>query len=299
LIFNGNSRIIISALTLIFILGLIRCEKEVPLSSFDLEYEPQYRIEGDFFTPNTGKSVLRIDRTFTIRDTLSMESSHIRTAEAVLRVADGEMLSTLSWRDSADAYPYIVNPEEAAFGLDSVTVDTQAYGAYKLDRPNFQLEAGATYELVVTIDGEEYRTTFSPYPAVDFIGARRDTVLWENGRRNPAGFPVSYYTFAADTARLQWKEDPDAYFYSVKITQMNNNLRSLPQVFAFPGPVLSLTYPPGRYRIVIGAMNRTFYNHYYLTDLPVNHETRNFFDGTALGYAGVLNERYLVVHIVP
>ncbi len=71
-----------------------------------------------------------------------------------------------------------------------------------------------------------------------------------------------------------------------------------PQTFIFPGSGINIPFFPEDYDVIIGAMNKTFYRHYHLNDFPVNHPSRNFFDGKALGYAGTLSERYLRVKIV-
>lgn len=276
------------------------CEKEVPLSSLEFDYNPEYRIEGDFFPANLSKSVLRIDHTFTIREKMSISQAHIRDAGAELRIRNGRRLSTFSWQDSAAAYPYLVNPgefQEGPIDPDKANIDTQYYGAYKLDRLDFRLEDSLTYELRVTIDDEEFRTTFSPYPAVDFIGLDPDTMIYRQGEDKGIPRETYYVSMPRDSARLEWSEDPDGYFYSVLVRQIRLDRETLPQVFVFPGPLLNFSLPAGRYEVIIGAMNKTFYRHYHLSEFPANHETRNFFDGRALGYAGTLNERYLIVRV--
>ena len=279
------------------------CEKELPLSNFDFDYEPQIRIQGDFFVENLEKSVVRIDSTFNIRDTISIGAAIIKNAAAELRLKEGGLLSTLSWQDSASSYPYYVEMPEfgdpnSPFGDNGdAEIDTFYYGGYTLDDLNFQLYDSLEYELRVDIDGENYVTSFSPRPPAQFTNITPDsigTVLTSGGNE----YQKLYITMAADTARLAWTEEEGAYFYTVSITESQGRLGDIPQIFAFPGPEIPLPPLPGTYEVVIGAMNQTFYRHYYLNDLPANHETRNFFNGKALGYAGALNETYLEIKII-
>lgn len=292
--------------TLVFVLfatGLLSCEKELPLSNFNFDYEPQIRIQGDFFVQNLEKSVVRIDSTFNIRDTIYIDAAIIRNASAELRLKDGSLLSTLSWNDSASSYPYYVempefgDPNSPFGGNDDAEIDTFYYGGYTLDNLNFQLYDSLEYELRVELAGENYVTSFSPRPPAQFTNITPDSVGTVTTTRG-SEYTVLYDTMAADTARLAWKEEEDAYFYTVSITDSQGRLGDIPQIFAFPGPEIPLPPLPGTYEVVIGAMNQTFYRHYYLNDLPANHETRNFFNGKALGYAGALNETYLEVTII-
>lgn len=292
----------------LLILGMflgVSCEKNVPLSNFDFEYAPEYKIEGDFFPTNLGKSVVRVDRTFTIEDSMSLNNVHVKDASVELRTESGDMLSTLSWQDTAAAYPYFNFDEDEQFDPtippDSLAtfLDTMYYGAYKLDDLDFALENTQSYELQVTIDGENYVTSFSPYPAVEFTNFEPDSVTdcpCETGLGTHA---LIHKTMASDTARLRWPEDPDAHLYTVYVHEENPETDLGPQLFTFPGPVFNLGMLPGTYDIIIGTMNETFYRHYYLSDFPPNHEARNFFDGNALGYAGTLSETYVRIHVVP
>lgn len=287
----------------LFAAGLWSCEKELPLSNFNFDYEPQIRIQGDFFVQNLEKSVVRIDNTFSIRDSLSIEAAIIKDASAALRLKDGALLSTLSWQDSASSYPYYVEMPEfgdpnSPFGSgDEAEIDTFHYGGYTLDNLNFQLHDSLEYELQVDVEGVTYSTSFSPRPPAQFTNITPDSI---GTGFTPGGneYQILYVTMAADTARLAWREEEDAYFYTVSITDLQGRLGDIPQIFAFPGPEIPLPPLPGTYEVVIGAMNKTFYRHYYLNDLPVNHETRNFFGSNALGYAGALNETYLEIEII-
>ena len=276
------------------------CEKQVPLSSFDFNYEPQYKIEADIYPQNLGKSVLRIDRTFTIADSMSVEDAHIRDADARLLDSDGSVLSTFSWHDSAASYLYYDNQEDSPFpdSLNQVP-DTMIYGAYTLDRVNFDMPTGAEYQLRVVIDDEVFTTTFSPYPLVDFLPFAIDSVVMEERENGPGTYECIYATMSVDTARLRWEEDPDAYLYTVIIEELEGTIDLGIQAFAFPGPALNLGLFPGTYRVIIGAMDERFYHYYYLSDFPPNHPNRNFFGDDALGYAGSVNERYLQLTIVP
>lgn len=277
----------------------------MPLTAFNFHYQPQYKIEAVFYPANLAKSVMRVEHTFTIRDTMSVKRSYIKDAIAELRVKDGMTLSTLSWYDSAAAYSYYATapggPGQPGFpfGQEDAEVDTLFYGGYKLDGLDFALYDSLTYELDVTIGGEMYSTTFTPYPAVHFTNFQPDFVSLVHPGNGGNPYKVQYITMRADTARLAWPEDPNAYFYSVYILPLQTPVDVVPQVFAFPGPEFSLSLVPGEYMIIIGAMNSTFYKHYYLNDFSANHPTRNFFSGNALGFAGTLNERYLDVRILP
>jgi|GEM_PF-1547677 len=279
------------------------CEKQVPLSAFDFDYAPEYQIEGDFYPQNLGKSILRINHTFTIEDSMSLEQSYVTDADARLFGPDGSLLSTMSWHDSATGYQYLNIDEQVDpnIPLDSISnyLDTLIYGGYQLDQVNFQMNANEEYQLRVKIDGESFQTTFSPYPLVDFLPFAIDSVVQcecENGLGN---YQRIYATMASDTAKLRWPEDPNAYLYTVVTEQIDNELNLGAQAFAFPGPVLNFGALPGTYKIIIGSMDQCFYQHYYLSDFPPNHPNRNFFGGKALGYAGSVNERYLTVRIVP
>lgn len=283
----------------------VSCEKNVPLSSFDFDYTPEYKIEGDFFPANPGKSVVRIDHTFTIEDSVNVDSAHVTDASVELLSDDSALLSTLSWQDSADAYPYFDTEDFDGFDpstpLDSLAarLDTMYYGAYKLDRVDFSLENSQTYHLRVTIDGESFETSFSPYPAVEFTNFEPDSITACPCETGPGEHELIHTTMASDTAKLRWAEDKDAYLYTVYVYDREPDVDLGPQIFTFPGPVFNLGMLPGTYDIIIGTMNETFYRHYYLSDFPPNHDTRNYFDGKALGYAGTLNERYVRVHVVP
>jgi len=288
------------------LLSLFRgCEKGVPLSAFDFHYQPQYKIEATFYPANLAKSVMRVEHTFTIMDSMSIERAYVREAAAELRVRGGRVLSTLSWQDSAAAYSYYATapggPGQPGFpfGGEDAEIDTLVYGAYKLDDLDFTLSDSLTYELRVVIDGEAYTTTFEPYPAVHFTNFQPEMVTMVRPENGGPPYEVQYVTMRADTARLAWPEDPNAYFYSVSIEPLQAPVEVVPQAFAFPGPEFSLSSQPGEYLVIIGAMNETFYDHYYLNDFPANHEARNFFGGKALGFAGTLNERYLRVRILP
>jgi len=284
---------------------LFSCEKDVPLSSFDFEYAPEYKIEGDFFPANLGKSVVRVDHTFTIEDSMSLDNVHVKDAVVELRKQDGTVLSVLSWQDTAAAYPYFnyeegeqYNPTTPPESL-ATHLDTMYYGAYKLDRVGFSLANNQTYELRVVIDGERFSTSFSPYPAVDFTNFIPDSLTDCPCETGLGTHDLIHKTMASDTARLRWEEDKDAYFYTVYVSEQDPETDLGPDVFTFPGPVYNLGRLPGTYDIIIGTMNETFYRHFYLSDFPPNHEARNFFTGNALGYAGTVNERYVRIHVVP
>jgi len=286
---------------IILIVGGMGCEKDVPISAFEFEYEPEYKIEADFYPANLGKSVLRVDRTFTIEDTMSIREAHIRDASAEIRTEEGALLSSFSWHDSAAAYSYIAEEGDGPFGNGfgvGADVDTLYYGAYRLDNLNFELSDNQRYRVNVTIDGEGFTTTFRPYPAVTFFPFKTDMIVRRENQSRRGTHEVIYATMAADTAKLQWAEDPEAYFYSVYITRLGYGTSVMPRVFTFPGPALDIGAVPGTYDIIIGSLSETFYKHYYLRDFPPNHEARNFFGGKALGYAGAINERYLRIQIV-
>ena len=291
-------------LLLLYLLGY-SCEKQVPLSSFEFDYAQEYKIEGDFFPTNPGKSVVRIDRTFTIEDSMSLDNVHIRDATVELRYYGGPIISTLSWQDTAAAYPYFNLDDEEPFGPntpeDSLAsgLDTLYYGAYQLDNVNFQFGNDTTYELRATIDGKSYSTIFSPYPAVKFTNFEPDSITQCPCIYGLGTHSLLHVTMASDTARFRWLEDKNAYLYTVYIFEHDAEPDLGPQVFTFPGPVLNLGLLPGTYDIIIGTMNETFYRHYYLNDFPLNHPNRNFFGGEALGYAGTVNEKYVRVHVVP
>ncbi|MCF7902097.1 MAG: hypothetical protein K9M19_01595 [Candidatus Marinimicrobia bacterium] len=289
------------------VLLLLACEKVVPLSEFDFDYESQVRIEGDFFPANLGKSVLRIDRTFTITDTMDLDRAHIKDATAFL-LRDSDTLSHFTWRDSAASFAYLNLPEfDPAIVLnpDSAVlyIDTLHYGGYKLDRVDFALQSGVTYTLVVVVDGVDYTTEFTPYPAVELQNLTVDSIrTCECGVGGVSDYDMIFTTIAQipDSAKLVWPEDPAAWFYTIYYDKLDAEPRLLPQIFSFPGPVLSLQgVDPGVYELTIGVMNDTFYKHYYLRDFPPNHPARNFFDNGALGYAGTLNEVYLTVNLIP
>jgi len=291
-------------LGLLVIMGLVACEKIVPLSEFSFNYSPQLKIEGDFFPKNLNKSILRVDHTFAITDTMDLEHVHIQDAKAVLLLGT-DTLSRFTWRDSAAGYAFLNLPEfdpEIAHNPDSALkyYDTLSYGGYKLDQVDFSLMDDETYTLVVTVAGVDYTTQFSPYPAVEFENLTIDSVAsLQSGVGN---YEMTYTTIASvpDSAKLIWPEDSAAWFYTVYADKLDADPRQLPQVFYFPGPVLSLlSAEPGVYELVIGTMNDTFYKHYFLSDFPANHPARNFFDNGALGYAGTLNEVYLTVHLIP
>lgn len=286
---------------MILLVAGVSCEKDVPVTAFEFEYEPEYKIEADFYPANLGKSVLRVDRTFTIDDTMSPQRAHIREASAEIRTEEGTLLSTFSWHDSAAAYPYVSEAGDDPFGNGfgaGAAVDTQYYGAYKLDNLDFVLADNQGYRVNVFIDGEEFSTTFRPYPAVPFFPFEKEMTVRKENQFGGGAYEVIYATMAADTAKLQWQEDPEAFFYSVYITRVDYGVPIMPRVFTFPGPVLNIGAVPGTYDIIIGTLNETFYKHYYLRDFPPNHDVRNFFGGNALGYAGTINERYLRIQIV-
>lgn len=296
-------KFIIIPLTLILLLS--GCTEEFLASELGFDYEPQIKIEGDFFPQNLGKSVLRVDRTFTIGDSMIIEDAHIRNASAVLKHGDLE-LSSLSWTDSASSYIYFNFDEYQPDGppdLDSLAAaqDTLTYGGYKLDRVDFALEVGETYTLVVSVDGRDYTTTFMPEPAIELLNVVADSVeSCECGVGGVGEFLVTHTTMSIDTAVVIWPEDPTANFYTVYFHQLDADPQLMPQTFSFPGPILTLQgNQPGEYDIVVGTMSERFYRHYYLSDFPLNHETRNFFNNGALGYAGTLSEVYLRVHLVP
>lgn len=293
--------------SVMLIILLVACEKVVPVSEFSFDYTPQVKIEGDFFPANLGKSILRIDRTLTIMDTMDLEHAYVKNASAVL-MHGTETLSTFTWYDSAAGYAYYNIPEfnpEIMQNPDSLVlyIDTLNYGGYKLDRLDFTLHDDEIYTLIVTIDGVDYTTTFAPYPAVQFENLTVDsTRTFPSGLHAEGSYEMLFTTIAQipDSARLIWPEDPTAWFYTVYADKLDADPRLLPDIFSFPGPVLSLlSAEPGVYELVIGSMSDAFYKHYYLTDFPTNHPSRNFFDKGALGYAGTLNEVYLTVTLVP
>jgi len=291
---------------MLLVMGSIwNCTEEFLATEFNLDYEGQLKIEGDFYPQNLGKSVLRIDRTFTITDTMSIEGAHLRDAEAVL-LWNNDTLSTFSWHDSASSYVYFNFDEYEPDGppdLDSLAAaqDTQSYGGYKLDRVDFSLDVGETYTLKILTDGEVYSTSFSPDAPIELLNVVPDSVeSCSCGIGGISDYSVIHTTMSIDTAVVIWPEDPEAYFYTVYFYQREADPPLMPQAFSFPGPVLSMQgNQPGVYDIVIGTMDEKFYRHYFLFDFPLNHETRNFFDNGALGYAGTLNEVYLTIHLVP
>ncbi len=280
------------------------CEKPLPLSHFETDYQPEYRIEGDFFPTHLGKSVLRIDRTFGLREEMSIDRSQVRDARAELRTADGVLLSTLSWQDSAKTYPFYwqtLYPEKGTprqisdhLISDGHNVDYFNYGAYKLDNLQFRLSPDQVYQLQVTIAGEEYVTSFTPHPQVRLQHVSPDSTVL---RKTADGwtYQVTQLRLEQPTIRLEWEEQPNGYYYTVHLNQLPAVY--VPRILATPEPRFSYSADKPRYEIIIGSMNRTLYQHYYLTDFPVNHELRNFFHGKALGYAGTLTERYLEVMI--
>jgi len=295
------------SILLIPVLALLlgACEKIVTVDELDIDYEPQIKIQGDFFPQNLGKSVLRIDRTFTIADTMDRERAHIRDAEAAL-LRGTDTISAFTWYDSASSYIYL-NLEEfdpsIVFG-DSVEAyqDTQSYGGYKLDFVDFVMYANQEYILSVTIDNATYTTTFIPEPAIEIINVEPDSLSsCDCGAGTGIGtFQIVHETMSIDTARIMWPENPNARFYTITMRKLDAEPPERPQVFSFPGPVLTLqAMEPGEYELIIGTMNETWYRHYLLRDFPPNHETRNFFGGDVLGFAGTLNERYLRITLVP
>ena len=302
-----SQTITVSILILILVLILAACEKIIPLSEFDFDYTRQVKIEGDFFPKNLGKSILRVDHTFTIADTMDLSRVHIRNANAVL-LHGADTLSTFTWRDSATSYLYydiqeyspeiMNNPDSLAQYLDSLS-----YGAYTLDRLDFELLDDEIYTLVVSVDGVDYTTTFTPFPAIELQNLTVDSIQTRANSWGMAGtYDMLHTTIAMipDSAKLIWPEDPTAWFYTIWSDQIDDSLKLVPGNFSFPGPVLSLLgVAPGVYELVIGAMNDTFYKHYFLGEFPPNHPVRNFFDNDALGYAGTLNEVYLTVNLIP
>lgn len=249
--------------------------------------------------------MLRIDHTFTISDSMSIERAHILDAQAVL-LHGSDTLSTLSWADSASSYIFFNFENYEPNGppdFDSLAAaqDTQSYGGYKLDRVDFSLDAGETYTVEVMVDDEVYTTTFSPNAPVEILNVQADSVETCNcGVGGIGDFEIIHTTMSIDTAAVAWPEDAEAYFYTVYFHQLDAEPALMPQVFSFPGPVLSMQGNiPGEYDIILGTMSESFYRHYYLNDFPLNHETRNFFDNGALGYAGTLSEVYIRIHLVP
>ncbi len=287
----------------LFVLGVVACEKQVPLSNFHFDYTPEYQIEADFYPQNLGKSILRINRTFTIADSMSLEDAYVKNASARLLDPDGQTLSTFTWYDSAAGYQYINMDEQidSNISLDSLAqhLDTLIYGGYRLNRTHFQMDSGKEYELRVVINGKTFETTFTPYPPVDFLPFAVDSVVQVESGNGAGHYQRIYATMTSDTAKLRWPEDPNAYLYTVVTEQIDNDLNLGAQAFAFPGPVLNFGILPGTYNIIIGSMDKRFYDHYYLSDFPPNHPDRNFFNGKALGYAGSVNERYLTIHVIP
>lgn len=287
------------ALVLITLVLFSACEKDIPLSAFDFEYVPEYKIEADIFPQNLGKSVLRIDNTFTIEDSMSIERAHIKDAEAYLLDTDGSVLSPFHWDDSAATYQYFSGNEPPPLDSIAEALDTLTYGAYLLDRVDFTLSTGKEYKMRIKIEDETFTSSFQPYPAVDFLPFNIDSIVTKPYQRGPGSYQCIYATMSSDTARLRWAEDPNAHLYTVVIQQQEGFFDIGPQAFAFPGPVLNFGLLPGTYSVVIGAMDERFYDHYYLDSFAPNHPNRNFFGKNALGYAGSVNERYLQLHIVP
>ena len=302
-----SQTITVSILIILLVFVLAACEKIIPLSEFNFDYTRQVKIEGDFFPKNLGKSILRVDHTFTIADTMDWSRVHIRNANAVL-LHGADTLSTFTWRDSATSYLYydiqeyspeiMNNPDSLAQYLDSLS-----YGAYTLDRLDFELLDDEIYTLVVSVDGVDYTTTFTPFPAIELQNLTVDSIQTRANSWGMAGtYDMLHTTIAMipDSAKLIWPEDPTAWFYTIWSDQIDDSLRLVPGNFSFPGPVLSLLgVAPGVYELVIGAMSDTFYKHYFLGEFPPNHPVRNFFDNDALGYAGTLNEVYLTVNLIP
>jgi len=302
-----SQTITVSILILILVLILAACEKIIPLSEFDFDYTRQVKIEGDFFPKNLGKSILRVDHTFTIADTMDWSRVHIKNADAVL-LNGADTLSRFTWYDSAASYAYYNIPEftpEIMSNPDSLAqyIDTLSYGAYKLDRVDFELADDENYTLIVTVDGVDYTTNFSPFPAIELQNLTIDSLQTRSSGISGVGnYDMVFTTITQipDSAKLVWEEDPTAWFYTIYTDKLDAEPRLLPQSFSFPGPVLSLLgAEPGVYELVIGAMNDTFYKHYFLGEFPPNHPVRNFFDNDALGYAGTLNEVYLTVNLIP
>lgn len=293
--------ILMLAATLFFLLSLYRCEKPMPFEEFDAEYQPEYVIEGDFFPANLGKSVLRVDRTFALDEQMTIQDAHVKDASAALLDENGQLLSTLSWSDSAIAYPYYLY--NMLSGVDQIPgggitgvgdgLDTLQYGAYRLDNLNFQLHPGKEYTLWVSIQGEEFTTMFEPHPPVEMVYPQPDSVYLRKAYQGWE-YQIGMVTMPAPTINLEWQDQPGAYFYTVSI-QHYGSRKLVPRIIALSEPVFTLSVAWHRFEIVIGSMNETIYRHYYLKDYPVNHPLRNFFDGKALGYAGTLSERYLHV----
>jgi len=291
-------------LIILLLLILTECEKYISITEFEADYEPKYKIEADFYPANPGKSVLRIDQTLPIHE--SGSGGHIEDAQAELRDAGDQLLSTFSWRDTAASYPVFIPLKEDTLSSSvpdffryGMSVDTTNYGAYKLDSLNFALIPGVRYNLYVTIDGEQFTTTFVPYPPVELDSLPIDTIVSRRCDQGPGRYQVLHTTLSGDSARLRWREDSNAFLYSVFMKETGADIPVMPKVTAFSGPLITPDVTPGTYDIIIGSMNRTFYYHYYYKGEPPGHPTRNFFDGNALGYAGTLNEIYLRVTVLP
>lgn len=286
----------------IFLLTLGSCEKSLPLENHDSDYQPEYVIEGDFFPANLAKSVVRIDRSFSLDEQMSIDEAHVKNAAAALYHENGDLLSTLSWSDTAIAYPYYhynmvpggVNqiPGGGVTGVGE-GIDTLQYGAYTLDSLNFQLQTDTEYTLSVIIGSEEFSTSFTPHPVVEMVYPQPDSIYLRKAYQGWE-YPIAWATLPSSTIHLEWEDQPDAYFYTVSI-QHYGSRKLVPRIIAVTEPLFTLSVAWHEFEIVIGSMNETIYRHYYLKEYPVNHPIRNFFDGKALGYAGTLSERYLRV----
>ena len=291
----------------IFLISVFqRCEQQMPLSSLEHSaYAETYIIEGDFFPSNLAKSVLRIDRTFALDEKMSVGDAHVTEAYAELRSENGSVLSTLSWRDSARAYPFYWQNVSGIPGGPQGTngtvtgvgdgIDTLHYGAYKLDRLDFQLSPYQQYELVVEIGEETFRTSFSPHPPVRLLNREPDSSYLRKAVYG-GQYQVSSMTLDSNTIEMRWEDQPESYYYTVYLQNLHST-SLVPRVVTVPEPLFTYTVGGRRYEMIIGSMNETIYRHYYLTNFPVNHPLRNFFDGEALGYAGTLSEVYLELEI--
>jgi hypothetical protein len=300
-----SSRLTVSLFAALFFLFVLNsCEKSMPLENHDSDYQPEFVIEGDFFPANLAKSVVRIDRTFSLNQQMSIEEAHVKDASAALYREDGALLSTLSWNDTAMAYPYY-HYNMVPGGVDQIPgggvtgvgegIDTLQYGAYTLDSLNFQLQPDTEYRLSVIIDSEEFNTSFTPHPVVDMVYPKADSIYLRKAYQGWE-YPISWATLPSSTIHLEWADQPGAYFYTVSI-QHYGSRKLVPRIIAVTEPVFTLSVAWHEFEIVIGSMNETIYRHYYLKEYPVNHPIRNFFDGKALGYAGTLSELYLRVSL--
>jgi len=200
-------------LSIVSLSGLILlssgCQKEIPLASFSLPREQQVRIEADFFPTNLPKSVLRIDHTFSIYDSLAPENAHIQGASAWLLMGD-DTLATFEWVDSAVTYPFtpILPTQSGPPVLGPVQFFT--YGAYKLVHTNFHLEPDTTYILVIRHHDWEVSTELHIHPGI-VVNEEPDSVA---NCDCPGNYSISYYDLPLDGARLTWKPFSDVNIYT-------------------------------------------------------------------------------------